>query len=61
MRSSKSFGILRWSGCCGGGGLGVGAMDQEKEERWREICVAFEPKKALRQITSGLRHLHGLK
>ncbi len=44
-----------------GGGWAGGEEQREKEERWREICVAFEPKKALRHITSGLRHLHGLK
>ena len=33
----------------------------ERPDQFREIAVAFEPKKALRQITSGLRHLHALK
>lgn len=30
-------------------------------DAWRDIAIAFDPKKALRQITSGLRHLHALK
>ncbi|KAH9903443.1 hypothetical protein C8Q73DRAFT_674698 [Cubamyces lactineus] len=33
----------------------------ERPDQFREIVVAFEPKRALRQITSGLRHLHALK
>lgn len=33
----------------------------EHPDGHREIIVAFEPKRALRQITSGLRHLHALK
>ncbi|OCH94596.1 hypothetical protein OBBRIDRAFT_747261 [Obba rivulosa] len=33
----------------------------ERPDLFRNIAVAFEPKRALRQITSGLRHLHALK
>ncbi|KAI0731574.1 kinase-like domain-containing protein [Irpex lacteus] len=33
----------------------------ERPDMFREIVVAFEPKRALRQVTAGLRHLHGLK
>jgi serine/threonine-protein kinase/endoribonuclease IRE1 len=33
----------------------------ERPDQFRDIAVAFEPKRALRQITSGLRHLHALK
>ncbi|OBZ76674.1 Serine/threonine-protein kinase ppk4 [Grifola frondosa] len=33
----------------------------ERPDQFREIAIAFEPKRALRQITSGLRHLHALK
>ncbi|PSR81760.1 hypothetical protein PHLCEN_2v6269 [Hermanssonia centrifuga] len=33
----------------------------ERPDQFRDISIAFEPKKALRQITSGLRHLHALK
>lgn len=33
----------------------------ERPDQFREISIAFDPKKALRQITSGLRHLHALK
>ncbi|KAH9854607.1 hypothetical protein C2E23DRAFT_867214 [Lenzites betulinus] len=33
----------------------------ERPDQFRDIVVAFEPKRALRQITSGLRHLHALK
>ncbi|KAF8236183.1 kinase-like protein [Tricholoma matsutake] len=36
-------------------------VENPDRDAWRHIAVAFEPKKALRQITSGLRHLHGLK
>ncbi len=33
----------------------------ERPDHFRDIAVAFEPKRALRQITAGLRHLHALK
>ncbi|KAH9947794.1 hypothetical protein B0H21DRAFT_311206 [Amylocystis lapponica] len=33
----------------------------ERPDEFRDIVVAFDPKRALRQITSGLRHLHALK
>lgn len=33
----------------------------EHPDNFMEIAVTFEPKRALRQITSGLRHLHALK
>lgn len=33
----------------------------EHPDMHRDIIVAFDPKRALRQITSGLRHLHALK
>ncbi|KAJ7216618.1 hypothetical protein GGX14DRAFT_442194 [Mycena pura] len=36
-------------------------VETPDRDAWRDIAVAFEPKRALRQISSGLRHLHGLK
>ncbi len=33
----------------------------ERPDQFRDIVVAFEPKRALRHITAGLRHLHALK
>ena len=33
----------------------------ERPDNFMEIAVTFDPKRALRQITSGLRHLHALK
>ncbi|KAA1471953.1 kinase-like protein [Dentipellis sp. KUC8613] len=33
----------------------------ERPDQHRDIAVSFDPKRALRQITSGLRHLHALK
>jgi serine/threonine-protein kinase/endoribonuclease IRE1 len=33
----------------------------ETPDQFRDIYTSFEPKRALRQITSGLRHLHALK
>ena len=33
----------------------------ESPDQHQEIVVTFDPKRALRQITSGLRHLHSLK
>ncbi|GJE93190.1 PKc-like and RNase Ire1 domain-containing protein [Phanerochaete sordida] len=33
----------------------------ERPDQFRDISNVFEPKRALRQITSGLRHLHALK
>ncbi|KAJ7291175.1 hypothetical protein C8J57DRAFT_1586785 [Mycena rebaudengoi] len=36
-------------------------IETPDREAWKDIAIAFEPKRALRQIASGLRHLHGLK
>ncbi|KAF9559781.1 hypothetical protein CPC08DRAFT_637341 [Agrocybe pediades] len=36
-------------------------IESPDREQWRELAINFDPKKALRQITSGLRHLHALK
>ncbi len=36
-------------------------VEYPDRDQLRPIVQAFEPKKALRQITSGLRHLHALK
>ncbi|KDQ56896.1 hypothetical protein JAAARDRAFT_59114 [Jaapia argillacea MUCL 33604] len=33
----------------------------ERPDQFRDISVAFDPKRALREITAGLRHLHALK
>ncbi|KII91735.1 hypothetical protein PLICRDRAFT_38574 [Plicaturopsis crispa FD-325 SS-3] len=33
----------------------------ESPDQFRDISMVFEPKRALRQIASGLRHLHSLK
>ncbi|EED82822.1 predicted protein, partial [Postia placenta Mad-698-R] len=33
----------------------------ERPDGHRDIVIAFDPKRALRQITAGLRHLHALK
>jgi serine/threonine-protein kinase/endoribonuclease IRE1 len=33
----------------------------ERPDQFRDIYVSFSPKRAVRQITSGLRHLHALK
>lgn len=33
----------------------------ERPDNFMDIAVTFDPKRALRQITSGLRHLHALK
>ncbi|KAG1737524.1 uncharacterized protein EDB91DRAFT_1055143 [Suillus paluster] len=33
----------------------------ESPDQYREISNSFDPKRALRQVTSGLRHLHSLK
>lgn len=40
----------------GGGGL----SGSRREEEWREIIQGFDPKRAMRQVASGLNHLHGL-
>lgn len=32
----------------------------ERPDEWQELAVKLEPKKAVAQIASGLRHLHGL-
>ncbi|KAF7366656.1 hypothetical protein MSAN_00923500 [Mycena sanguinolenta] len=36
-------------------------IETPNRDAWRDIAVAFDPKRALRQITSALKHLHGLK
>ncbi|CAK5268517.1 unnamed protein product [Mycena citricolor] len=36
-------------------------VENPDRDAWRDIALGFEPKRALRQIASGLRHLHGLK
>lgn len=36
-------------------------VEYPDRDQWRDIAISFDPKKALRQITSGLRHLHALK
>ncbi|CAA7269916.1 unnamed protein product [Cyclocybe aegerita] len=36
-------------------------IESPDREQWRDIAINFNPKKALKQITSGLRHLHALK
>ncbi|RDB19766.1 Serine/threonine-protein kinase ppk4 [Hypsizygus marmoreus] len=36
-------------------------VENPDKDQWRDIAIAFDPKKALHQITSGLRHLHALK
>ncbi|KAF8873807.1 hypothetical protein CPB84DRAFT_1817965 [Gymnopilus junonius] len=36
-------------------------IENPDREQWRDIAINFDPKKALKQITSGLRHLHALK
>ncbi|KAG6868345.1 hypothetical protein C0993_004685 [Termitomyces sp. T159_Od127] len=36
-------------------------IENPDRDQWRDISIAFEPKKALKEITSGLRHLHALK
>ncbi|KZV99075.1 kinase-like protein, partial [Exidia glandulosa HHB12029] len=33
----------------------------ERPDVFRDISIAFDPKKALSQVTAGLRHLHSLK
>lgn len=36
-------------------------VESPEREQWRDIAINFDPKKALRQIASGMRHLHALK
>ncbi|KAF9011861.1 hypothetical protein BDQ17DRAFT_1405458 [Cyathus striatus] len=36
-------------------------IEMPDRDEWRDIAISFDPKKALKQITSGLRHLHALK
>ena len=35
-------------------------LDDEKHPEFRKIATSFNPKRALREITSGLKHLHSL-
>lgn len=36
-------------------------VETPDRDAWRHIAVDFDPKKALQQVTNGLRHLHELK
>lgn len=36
-------------------------IENPNQDQWRDIAINFDPKKALKQIASGLKHLHGLK
>lgn len=36
-------------------------VENPNQDQWRDIAICFDPKKALKQIASGMRHLHGLK
>ena len=36
-------------------------IESPDRDAWRDIAINFDPKKALKQIASGLRHLHALK
>lgn len=36
-------------------------IENPDRDQWREIAVSFNPKRALKQITGGLKHLHALK
>jgi serine/threonine-protein kinase/endoribonuclease IRE1 len=36
-------------------------VESPEREQWRDIAINFDPKKALRQVASGMRHLHALK
>ena len=44
-----------------GHGVGNGSLSgSRREEEWKEIVRGFDAKRAMRQVASGLRHLHGL-
>ncbi|KAF9255849.1 hypothetical protein L218DRAFT_1081629 [Marasmius fiardii PR-910] len=43
------------------GGEGRSGKEGMKPEEWSDLIRCFDPKKALKQIASGLRHLHALK
>ena len=42
------------------GGNGGLSGSGKREEEWKEIVRGFDAKRAMRQVASGLRHLHGL-
>ena len=44
----------------GAGGCPCPCGSVNRREEWREIVQGFDVKRAMRQIASGLRHLHGL-
>ena len=39
---------------------GNGGLSGRREDEWKEIVRGFDAKRAMRQVASGLRHLHGL-
>ncbi|KDR77329.1 hypothetical protein GALMADRAFT_246698 [Galerina marginata CBS 339.88] len=36
-------------------------IEAPDREQWRDIAIGFDPKRALKQVAAGLRHLHALK
>ncbi|KAM6501093.1 hypothetical protein JOM56_004107 [Amanita muscaria] len=36
-------------------------IEYPDRDQWRDVAISFDPKRALKQITSGLKHLHALK
>ena len=44
----------------GGNGILSGSGSGRREDEWKEILRGFDAKRAMRQVASGLRHLHGL-
>ena len=36
-------------------------IENPDRDQWKDIAISFNPKRALKQITSGLKHLHALK
>ncbi|KAF8639142.1 hypothetical protein AX17_001632 [Amanita inopinata Kibby_2008] len=36
-------------------------IENPDRDQWRDIALSFDPKRALKQITGGLKHLHALK
>uniref|UniRef100_A0A0W0FF95 non-specific serine/threonine protein kinase n=1 Tax=Moniliophthora roreri TaxID=221103 RepID=A0A0W0FF95_MONRR len=54
-------GGIDWGGSVESRTLGGTGKEGMKPEEWDDLIRCFDPKKALKQIASGLRHLHALK
>ncbi|KAK7053035.1 bifunctional endoribonuclease/protein kinase ire1 [Paramarasmius palmivorus] len=54
-------GGIDWGGSVESRSVGGTGKEGMRSDEWEDLIRCFDPKKALKQIASGLRHLHALK